>query len=188
MEAVDTVKKTTDTSLLKIYITFFKLGSISFGGGYAMVPLIEREVVTRNQWVEQEQIIDIFAVAGCLPGAIGLNASALVGYHIANIRGALAAILGSLCPSIIIVLTLSILFARFSTYPAVQAAFYGIRPAVIALIVFAAYKMGRTAIKDGIGMGIAILAFGGMVYGDLHPMLLIAVGGLIGLGVMYIKK
>jgi len=178
----------TNSLLLKIYITFFKLGSISFGGGYAMIPLIEHEVVVQNHWVKREEIIDILAVAGSLPGAIGLNASALVGYKIAGIRGALASIIGSLCPPVMIVLALSVLFEKFSSYKAVQDAFYGIRPAVLSLIVFAAYKMGSTSIKDGISLIIAIMAFGSMVIFDMHPILIIIVGAFAGLGLMPVKS
>jgi Chromate transport protein ChrA len=166
--------------LWEFYITFFKLGAISFGGGYAMVPLIEHETVETKKWINHEKVIDIFAVAGSLPGAIGLNASALVGYHVAGIPGALAAILGNLSPSVLIVLTLSILFAKVSTYPVVQAAFNGLRPAIIALIAFAAYKIAKTAIRDCYCVLIAIMAFCGMVFINLNPILIIVIGALLG--------
>lgn len=174
--------------LFDIYKTFFKLGSISFGGGYAMIPLIELEAVEKKKWVDKEKVIDIFAVAESLPGAIGLNSSALVGYNVAGIPGLLAAILGNLSPSVIIVLTLSILFMKFSSFPIVKAAFNGIRPAIIALIAFAAFKIGKTAIKDYIAAFIAVFGFVAMMFIHMHPILLISLGGFAGIAVSYVKK
>lgn len=174
--------------LIEIYKSFFKLGSISFGGGYAMIPLIELEAVEKKKWVNKEEVIDIFAVAESLPGAIGLNSSALVGYNVARVPGLIAAILGNLSPSILIVLTLSILFVKFSSYDIVQAAFNGIRPAIIGLISFAAYKIGKTAIKDFICFIISILAFVGMMLIHMHPILIIALGATTGIVLSYMKN
>lgn len=125
-----------------------------------MIPLIEREVVEKKRWVEKEKIVDIFAVAESLPGATALNTSAFVGYSVAGIPGAIFALLGNMTPSIIIVLTLSILFIKFSTYTAVKAAFKGIYPVIVGLIAYASYKIGKTAIKDRTGVIIAAITLG----------------------------
>lgn len=167
--------------LLEIFAVFFKLGSVSFGGGYAMVPLIENEVVEKKKWVAQETAVDIIAVAGSLPGAIGLNAAALVGYSIAGIPGTLVAILGNLSPCVLIVLSLSVLFQQFSTDPAVQAAFNGIRPAVIGLIAYAAYKTGKTSIHNYACSVIAIFAFCAMMMAPMYIVLIIMTGALAGI-------
>lgn len=167
--------------LALVYFTFLKLGAISFGGGYAMVPLIEHEAVTKKKWLDKEKIIDIFAISESLPGAIGLNSSALVGYNVSGIPGALTAIFGNLTPSVIIVLTLSILFIKFSTYGIVQSAFNGIRPAIIGLITYAAYKIARTAIKDTYCIILAIAAFTAMMFIHMHPLLVIASGAVSGI-------
>ena len=169
------------SQLKTIYLSFAKLGSIGFGGGYALIPLIQIEAVDKRGWIEEEQMIDIFCVAESLPGAIAINSSALVGYHVAGIPGALAAILGNLSPSVIIVLTLSLLFSWFGSHHLVQAAFNGIRPAIIGLIAFAAFKIGKTAIKDFIAACIALLAFTGIMFFHLHPVLLIALGAVAGI-------
>lgn len=174
------------TSLLEIFSVFFKLGSISFGGGYAMVPLIEHEIVEMRHWMDHKKIIDVFAVAGSLPGALGLNAAALVGYNIAGISGALAATIGNLTPSVIIVLSLSILFTKFSTNAFIQSAFGGIRPAVLAIIIFAAYKIGKVVLTDRKSLMIALLAFGGMLI-HIHPFLLIAFGAIAGLWIHAVR-
>ncbi|WP_371371058.1 chromate transporter [Sporomusa aerivorans] len=174
--------------LLEIFFTFFKLGSISFGGGYAMVPLIEHETVEKKKWVDHKQIVDIFAVAESLPGAIGLNASALVGHTVAGVPGTLSAIFGNLTPSVIIVLLLTILFAEFNTYPWVQAVFSGIRPAVIALIFYAAYKIGKVSILNRVCIIIALLAFSGMMFFHAHPILIIVLGAFAGIIATNYKK
>jgi len=167
--------------LLEIFAAFFKLGSISFGGGYAMVPLIENEVVEKKKWVAHETAVDIIAVAGSLPGAIGLNAAALVGYSIAGILGTLVAIAGNLSPCVLIVLSFSVLFQQFSTDPTVQAAFNGIRPAVISLIAYAAYKTGKTSIQNNACKVIAIFAFCAMMIAPTYIVLIITAGGLAGI-------
>lgn len=165
----------------QIYYTFFKLGCFSFGGGYAMIPLIEREVVEEKKWVDKEKIIDIFAVAESMPGAIALNSSGFVGYSISGIPGAIAALLGTLTPPVLIVLTLSVLFFTFSSNPIVQQAFLGVRPAIIGLISYAAYKIGKTAIKDVKCLIIMILAFCGVLFLNLHPVLMIVFGAAAGI-------
>lgn len=114
--------------LLQIYISFLKLGFVSFGGGYSVMPLIQIEVVENRKWVEREKIVDIFAVSGSLPGAIALNSSTFVGYSVARIPGALAALLGNVTPSVFIVLILNILFTKYGAYPGVKSAFRGIYP------------------------------------------------------------
>lgn len=174
-------KRANFEKMTEIYASFFKLGCISFGGGYAMIPLIEHETVEVKQWIAHEKILDIFAVAESLPGAIGLNASTLVGYSVAGIPGALSAALGNLTPSVTIVLTLSILFSEISSYPVVQAAFNGLRPTIIALIIFAGYKLGKTAIRDWYCLLIALLAYCGMMFVNMHPILIIILGAAAGI-------
>ena len=171
--------------LSEIFITFFKLGAFSFGGGYAMIPLIEREAVVERKWIDKEKIIDVFAVSQSIPGAIAMNASAFVGYSIAGIPGAIVALIGNITPSSIIVLTLSVLFVKFSTYPLVQAALKGIHPAIIALIVYAAYNMGKTAVFDKTTLVILITAFIGAFF--LHPIIIILFGGIAGISAISIK-
>lgn len=173
--------------LIEIFLTFFKLGAISFGGGYAMVSLIEHETVKVRKWINHEEVVDVFAVAGSLPGAIGLNASALVGYNVAGVPGAIAAMLGNLSPSVGIVLTLSILFSKINANPAVQAAFNGLRPAIIALITYSAYKIGKTAIQDFYCIAIFIGAFYGMMLTKINPIFIIILGALAGIGGAYFK-
>lgn len=122
-----------------------------------------------------------------MPGAIGLNASALVGYNVAGLLGAIAAIMGNLSPSVGIVLILSVLFTKVGSYPEVQAAFYGLRPAIIALITFSAYKIGRAAIKDLYCIMILITAFSGMMFTQVDPIIIIVLGAFAGIAGAYLK-
>ena len=174
--------------LLDIYITFLKLGAFSFGGGYAMIPLIEREVVVNKKWIDKEKIVDIFAVVESLPGAVALNSSAFVGYTVAGIPGAVAAMLGNLTPSVIIVLLLSILISSVGSNPSISAIFNGIRPAIVGLIAYAAYRIGRTAIKDYITVIIMIMAFMGAVFFKIPPIPLIVFGAICGIVVKSIQR
>lgn len=144
--------------IAKIYITFLKLGSVSFGGGYAMLSLMEKEIVEEKKWIEKEKIVDIFAVSESLPGAIALNSSAFVGYAIAGIPGAIAALLGNLTPSVLIMSIISILFSQFGNNVYVQNALSGIRPVIVGLIIYAAYKVGKVALKDFYCILIACIA------------------------------
>lgn len=172
--------------LLDLFFTFFKLGCFSFGGGYAMISLIEHEVVEKKKWLEREKIIDVFAVSQSIPGAIAMNAAALVGYSISGIKGAVTALLGNITPSVIIVLAFSILVSKISTYSIVQNAFQGIRPAIIALIAYAGYKLGRTSVVDTVCVILVICAFIATFY--LHPIIVIIFGAIAGVSVSYIKS
>lgn len=174
--------------LIQIYISFFKLGAVSFGGGYSMIPLIEREVVDNKKWVEKEKIVDIFAVAESLPGAIALNASTFVGYAVAGIPGAIAALLGNVTPSVTIVITLSALFSKLSAYPVVKSIFKAIYPVIVGLILYAAYKISKTAVKDFTGLIIAAAAFAVSMFLHMDPIPVIIAGIVGGLAINWIKS
>lgn len=174
-------------TISEIYLTFVKLGSVSFGGGYAMLSLMEREVVDQKKWIEKEKIVDIFAVSESLPGAIALNSSSFVGYSIAGIPGAIAALLGNLTPSIIIMAVLSVLLTQFSGNLYVEKAFNGIRPVIVGLIAYAALKIGRTGIKDKFCLVIAVLAFVMSLIFHISVIFIIAGGIVFGLLMSIIK-
>lgn len=168
---------------LQIFLTFFKLGAFSFGGGYAMIPLIEREVCQNKKWVKQEKLYDVFAISEALPGAIALNASAFVGYTVAGIPGAIAALMGNLVPSVLIVWALIASFVQFRDSIHVQNAFNGIRPAVIALVTFAAYKIAKSGIKDWVTPFIFAGAFIACLVYKLPPVPVIFAAVVTGIAV-----
>ncbi len=173
--------------LFQIFLTFFKLSPITFGGGYAMIPVIQREVVEEKRWLEEEEVTDLFALAGSIPGAIAINAATFIGYRIAGITGAIAATIGVMIPTFFIVVALSIFYVFFSGHPKVEAAFEGIRPAVVALIVFAAFKMRKSAVVDKTTFAVAAAAFMLLLFFRFHPVFVIALGAVSGILLIGIK-
>lgn len=173
--------------LIEIFLCFFKLGSISFGGGYSIVPLMEREVVEEKKWVDRERIVDIFAVSQSLPGAVALNSSAFVGYSIAGIPGAISALLGNMAPSVIIVLSLSMILNQISGNPYIISAFRGITPAIVGLIAYAALKIGKTAVSDWLCIFIMAASFICMMLFHLGPITVIIAGALLGVVITAFK-
>lgn len=174
--------------LLQIFWSFFKIGPITFGGGYAMIPLIEREVVDRRKWVESEDIADIFAISESIPGAIAINSSTFVGYRIAGLPGAIAALLGIVLPTFFIVIGLCIAFLHVQDNPKIAAAFEGIRAATVALICYAAIKIGKTAVLDKTTFGTMIATVAILLIAHMNPIIIIVAGALAGIVMTEIKK
>lgn len=167
--------------LWEIFITFFKIGAFTFGGGYAMLPLIEHEVCSNKRWVSEEDIVDVLAVAQSVPGAIAINSSTFIGYKIAGLRGAFAATLGTVLPSFLIILVLAGFLLKYSDNVILNKVFYGIRAVVVALIGSAVFKLGKKSISDILTLIIAIVAFLLLIIFDFHPIFTIIAGGLFGI-------
>ncbi|MGJ9385270.1 chromate transporter [Salipaludibacillus sp. CF4.18] len=181
--------KTFNTKLLvQIFMIFFKIGPVTFGGGYAMIPLIEREVVEKRGWVKPQEITDIFAVAESVPGAIAINSATFIGYRVAGIAGAIAAMTGVLLPTFCIVVMLSLFFLQVQDNPKVEAAFVSIRATIVALITYAAIKIGKTAAIDKTTIILIAVTVAVMYFVHIHPVLLIISGGLLGIGIIGLKK
>ena len=121
--------------LLKLFTTFFKIGLFSFGGGFAMIPLIQREVIERRKWINEKDFLDMLVLAQSTPGPIAVNTAVFVGYKTAGTLGAISATLGTVMPSFIVILLLALFFAEVRENRYVDAAFRAMRPAVVALIV-----------------------------------------------------
>lgn len=173
---------------LQLFITFFKLGAFTFGGGYAMIPLIEREIVDNHGWIDRDEILDVFAIAQSIPGAIAINTSTLVGFKVGGRLGAICATLGVILPSFMIILSIATFFVGISEAPAVEAIFTGINGAVILLIFFAARKMIINAVKDKITIVLFLLTVGIIYFTDISPIILIVSGGLIGALIYKVTK
>jgi len=125
--------------------TFFKIGAFTLGGGYAMIPIIESEVVEKHRWIERREFLDLIAIAQSCPGVFAINISVFVGYKLRRLRGALCTALGTALPSFIIILLIAMFFKRFQDDPTVAAMFRGIRPAVVALIAVPTFNMAKSA-------------------------------------------
>lgn len=167
--------------LKDLFITFFKIGLFTFGGGYAMIPLIEKEIAEEKKWVKREEIADILAVAQSIPGAVAINSATFIGFKQSGKKGALAATLGVILPSFIIIAVIAAFFSRVSDNLIVKSMFAGIRPAVVALITVAVLKVGKTAIRDKTGLMIAIIAWLLVVALGIHAILVIIGGAVFGL-------
>ena len=167
--------------LLKIFLTFFKIGAFTFGGGYAMIPLIQKEAVEKYHWVTDEDILDIVAIAESTPGPIAINAATFVGFHVAGFAGAVVATLGVVLPSFAIILGLSYLLLQFQNLEAVRYAFNGIRVGVLVLMLKALLKMFKTNRKSAVAYGIMGLSFVLTAFLKVNTFLVIALCGVIGL-------
>lgn len=143
----------------QLFGTFLKIGAFSFGGGYAMIPLIEREIVEKKHWISQEEMLEVVAIAESTPGPIAINAATFVGYRTAGFWGSLAATLGVSLPSFIIIFVISYVLRAFENVQAVQYAFSGVRVGVVVLIGQALISMYKQSPKDVLSYGIMIGAF-----------------------------
>ena len=120
---------------LQLFLTYLKIGTFTLGGGYAMLPLIQREIVERKHWISEEEFVNMIALAQAAPGLIAVNSAIFIGWRCGGWKGVLGAVLGAVLPSFVIILTIAMIFSEWKNYPAVEAIFKGIRPAVVALIV-----------------------------------------------------
>ena len=160
--------------------TFFKIGIFTLGGGYAMIPLIEEEVVNKKHWVTKEEMLDLIAIAQSCPGVFAINIATFIGYKLNKTRGAIATTLGTALPSFLIILAIAIFFSQFKDNKVVAAIFRGIRPAVVALIAVPTFRLGQRAklnkytIWIPIACALAIWAFG------VSPIIIIIIAGLAG--------
>ena len=133
-------------SLKKVYEAYFKIGTFTLGGGYAMLPLIQREIVERKHWISEEEFVNMIALAQAAPGLIAVNSAIFIGWRCGGWKGVLGAVLGAVLPSFVIILTIAMIFSEWKNYPAVEAIFKGIRPAVVALIVAPLVGMAKREI------------------------------------------
>ncbi len=138
--------------LWKLFYTFFKIGLFTFGGGYAMLPLIQKEIVEKEKWATEEDVMNYFAVGQCTPGVIAVNTATFVGYKNKGVFGGIFATLGVICPSIIIITILAHFLNSFANIEAVQHAFNGIRVAVAVLVLNAVIKFWKSGVRDALGV------------------------------------
>ncbi len=128
---------------LRLFWTYLKIGTFTLGGGYAMLPLIQREVVDKNGWIDEQEFLNMIALAQAAPGLIAVNSAIFIGYRIYGIRGVIATVLGAVLPSVAIILLIAIYLPNIKSLDSVEAVFKGLRPAVVALIAAAVVKMAK---------------------------------------------
>lgn len=167
---------------LKLFISFFKIGAFTFGGGWAMIPLIEREVADKQNWIKREDFVDALAIAQSLPGVLAVNISILIGNKLRGLKGCLMATLGTILPSFLIILAIAIWFVQTYDNPVVERIFKGIRPAVVALIVSPVFSTAKTARINIKTVIIPIIVALSIWLGGVSPIwfvLLGAIGGIL---------
>lgn len=167
--------------LLNLFLTFFRIGLFTFGGGYAMIPLIQRETVENHKWISDDDILEVIAIAESTPGPIAINSATFIGYKVAGVWGSFFATLGVVLPSFIIILIISFILRGFQDIKAVQYAFNGIRAGVLALIIKAWWAMYKKMPKKMIAYFIAITAFLATAIFDINVLIVIICAGVIGL-------
>ncbi|PKK39379.1 Chromate transport protein [Clostridiaceae bacterium JG1575] len=169
--------------LIDLFWTFLKIGAFSFGGGYAMLPLIEQEIVQHHGWLTQTEFLDIIGISQATPGPIAINSATFVGFKTAGVWGALWASLGVVLVSFLLVLTASHFMKKFKNSKLLAHALTGMRPALVALIFSAAVSAGATAYTplDPRSLGIGVLILGLLYKTKIHPILLIALSAGLGL-------
>ena len=167
--------------LWKMFITFFKIGAFTFGGGYAMIPIIQNEIVDKHKWINEEEFIDALSLTQASPGPVAVNTSIYVGYKLRKIPGAIICTLGTVLPSFIVISIIARFFSVFKDNPAMTKVFMGVRPAVVALILAAVYKLFKSNMKDNIyrKLAIILLTIGATMYLKISPIWIILSGAVV---------
>lgn len=153
---------------LDLFLTFAKVGVCTFGGGYAMLPILQREVVEKKGWVTDAEITDYYAIGQCTPGIIAVNTSVFIGHQLRKIPGGVVAALGVVFPSFVVITLIAAFLANFASYPVVQHALAGINAVVVALIASSVAKLGKTTLKNAPSVGIFL---GVLLLGELGALL-----------------
>lgn len=167
--------------LLTLFFAFLKIGAFTFGGGYAMIPLIQREVVEKKKWITDDDILEIIAIAESTPGAIAINSATFIGYRVCGFFGAMLATLGVVLPSFVIILLISTVLKEFQSVVAVQYAFRGIRAGVLALLVKSVWGMYKKAPKNAIAYILMALAFICTAVFDINILIVIICSAITGI-------
>ena len=172
----------------KLLLSFSYIGAFTFGGGYSMLPMFQRELVEKNKWLTVEELTDIFSISQCLPGIIAANTAIFVGYKHKGIWGGIVSAFGVCLPSIIFILIIASFFTAFADIPVVQSAFTGLRVCVSVLIINAVLKLRKTSIVDLPSVLIFVTIFLLMVFKILPVAILVAIAGLFGIAISLLRS
>ncbi len=159
--------------LLQLFAAFARVGVLTFGGGYAMIPMLEREIVDRHGWATSEELMDYYAVGQCTPGVIAVNTATFIGCKVAGNIGGVAATLGVVFPSFVIITVIAGIIRSFSDIPAVRSAFAGIRVCVCVLIFNSVIKLWKSAVKDKAALLLCLLVFVLSVFFNISPIVFV---------------
>lgn len=173
--------------VLNLFWAFFKIGAFTFGGGYAMIPLIQGEIAEKKKWITDEEILDIIAIAESTPGPIAINSATFVGYRVGGVLGAFCATLGVVVPSFVIILVVSYFLTQFKENKYVSYAFFGIRAGVLALIIKALLSMYKKAPKGVVPYIIMIASFVLAAFTNINVIIVIIICAVVGLTTYNLK-
>ncbi len=174
---------------VKLFLIFFKIGLFTFGGGYAMIPLIERELSQSRKLLSADEILDIVAISESTPGPIAVNMATFVGYRCCGFFGALAATFGVVLPSFLVILLVSAVLRQFESVESVKMAFFGVRAAVLALILHAVYTMLRQCPKSVFSLSVAALSFLAVAVFSQNALPVLLIAAVLGvLNTLLIKR
>lgn len=173
---------------LQMFLTFARIGGFTFGGGYAMLPMLQKEVVEKYKWATNDELLDYYAIGQCTPGVIAVNVATFIGYKLKGIPGAVFATLGVVTPSMIIIGLIAALVSNFRELEIVQWAFSGIRAAVVALILSAVIKIGKKSLVDIFTVIIFLVVATLSFVTELSPVIFIVTAGVCGLLIRLSKE
>lgn len=166
----------------EIFVVFFKIGLFTFGGGYAMLPIIQKEVVETKGWMSDEEFLDAISLTNSLPGPLAINAATFTGYRVNKIAGSFAAMLGAAFPSILIITLIAMVFDDLAQLTVVENIFMAVRPAVVALIVYSVIKLAKSAkIKEYYNWVLTLMAVIFITLFNVHPIIVIIVAACYGI-------
>lgn len=168
------------STIIDLFLTFAKVGVMTFGGGYAMLPILQREVVDKKGWATEDELMDYYAIGQCTPGIIAVNTATFIGKKYKGIPGGIAATLGVVFPSIVIITIIAGVLHNFSSIVWIQNAFGGIRICVCALILNAVIKLWKKAVIDKITLVIFLLILLGSIFLNISPAIYVVTAGVLG--------
>ena len=173
--------------LNKLFWTFFRIGGLTFGGGYAMLPMIQQEIVEQNGWATEQEVLDYYAVGQCTPGIIAVNTATFIGYKLKGVVGGIVATAGVITPSLIIITAIAAFIRQFAQLEVVAHAFGGIRVAVSVLIVNAIVKLWKGSVKDTPSLLIFLAVLAASLGWGVSPILIVVLAALCGIA-LRVKK
>lgn len=171
--------------IFRLFLAFWKIGTFSFGGGYAMLPFIQEEIVTNNSWISISEFMDIIGISQMTPGPVAINSATFVGYKIAGVMGSVSATIGVVLTSFILVSIASKMLDKFKESKVVKAALLGMRPVLIALIIDAFIGLAKEAYIDVKSVIITLIIGGLLLSKKVHPILVIVIAAILGL-ILYV--
>ena len=167
--------------LIRLFIAFLKIGTFSFGGGYAMLPFIQKEIVESNTWISMSEFTDIIGISQMTPGPVAINSATFVGYNVGGIVGSIIATLGVITTSFILITIINKLLSKFKELKVVKAALLGMRPVLIALIIYAFIDLAKESYVDLKSIIITLIVGVILLSKKVHPILVIVIAVILGL-------